>query len=148
MAKIKNWPDGYQEKLEEILGIEISTKVSISWPYDEENPTEITLLQKKLRHMQKQLRMLKTEVNNDMKVIRANYSAQKEKVSGGGFFTSLIAGKKAAGRIRQSQREAIRRSQANDLTPYQNVKSTIDTLLLELDRIKLELEQTLLNAKK
>jgi len=131
-------PNGYQEKIENILGASFDRQGRLDLSFEYDTVDEAKQLKKKMILMQKQLRSVKKEANMDMKLIRSKYQQERAKVADSGFFTGLFAGKKAAGRVRQTKRQDLAMRQKNELAPYENVKSIIDSILLEMDRIKME----------
>ena len=146
MAEFKNWPEGYQIKIEEILGAPIGPgemRITLG-TYDTVDEAKLTL--KKLRLMQKQLRHVKKESNQDMKEIRAAYQLEGEKIADSGTFTGLFFGKRAAGRDRQRKRADLSQKQKSALEPYENVKDTIDTLILAMEGTKLDIETFIMES--
>jgi hypothetical protein len=136
-----NWPKGYQEKIEIILDTKFSgDKINFSLGVCN-NIEDAKLLLKKIILMKKQLSAIKSEANNEMKIIRSAYQIEKEKVNrSSSALTTLLLGKRAAGRERQSKKFSLSAKQKSALAPYENVKVSIDRLLLEIDRIKLNIE--------
>jgi hypothetical protein len=59
----------------------------------------------------------------------------------------FIIGRKRAGGLRQSQRASLGRQQADALKPYESVKSTIELLLIRLDKLKLDFEKFIIENK-
>ena len=98
-----NWPPGYQQKIEQILGQPFKGgKLKSSSLFDSSDPK---IIQKKIQLVKKQLAMVKKKLDFDMKQIRAKYSSERQKVSEGGVWTGILLGQKAAGRSRQIQRQ-------------------------------------------
>lgn len=96
---------------------------------------------KLIRNAQKELRAIKKQVNDVMKKIRADYAEQAQK-GGGGFSTALrIAGKKkAAGQLNTKVKQQLKQKQEKALEPYEKVKSAIDSSILQLDSVKVQIE--------
>lgn len=97
--------------------------------------------------MQKQFRQLKAQINSGMSMFRTSFNQQKGQVSDGEFWTGFFMGQRAAGRNRQRQRAAIDDQKKAILSPFEILKSNIRNIILEVDRIKLELEQIVLANK-
>ena len=134
-----NWPPGYQQKIKQIIGqsFEDGTPEFYSLR-DGSDPKEAI---KKIQLIIKQLRIVKTEINLDMKQIRTKYSDERGKVSEGGFWTGALSGQKIAGRARQIQRQELNKNQRNELSPYENCKQSVDMLITSMDEMKLEIGQ-------
>ncbi|MEW5870361.1 MAG: hypothetical protein AB1894_13890 [Chloroflexota bacterium] len=130
---------GYKERIENALGASFLGK-ALKLSFDFNSLDEAKLLQKRLILMQKQLRAIKKDAQEVITSIRADYRNKKESVANGGQLTSLLFGKKAAGRDRQKQRHALDQKQKSDILPYENVVGTIDGILLEIDKAKLRVE--------
>jgi hypothetical protein len=143
---MNNWPKGYQEKVEGILGSKFSgTSLEVSFGHYN-NAEEAKLLLKKMVFLKKQLSSVKSLANDEMKSIRASFQTEKHKVSQSGkTLTTLFFGKKAAGHERQREKNTLGGKQRAALGPYENVKNTIDQILLEMDRVKLEVETHIAN---
>jgi len=137
-----NWPKGYKENLEDILGVPFSGN-SINFSFGNyENVGQAKMVLKKMVLIKRELSAVKKSANEEMKQIRLSFQIEKERVSqSGGAITQIFFGKKAAGHERQSQRTTISSKQKETLLPYENVKSTIDTILLEIDKVKFEVEK-------
>ena len=143
-----NFPPGYQQKIEKILDAKFSGN-ELNFSFGEYNNTaEARLLLKKINLIKRQLSLVKQEANQEIKNIRASYQSEMEKISeSGGAFTQLFFGKNAGGRKRQMERNALKEKRDNTLLPYENVKSAIDQLNLEIDNVKLRIEMNIANNK-
>jgi hypothetical protein len=85
-------------------------KLETSFEYDTEGEAKQQLA--RIRQLQKEIRQVKREMRLDMKEIRAKYGRKKE----------MQSAKKAA------------------LWPYEHLEVTIDGILVQIDRIKLEIQ--------
>ncbi len=138
---MQNWPAGYQKKIEDVMGASVSGgRTDMS--FDLANEDEAKLLKKKFILMQKQLRQVRKEAHTEMKAIRANYGNQINSVEAG-LFSTVFGG---AGRDRENQRRKLRNQRDVELSKYQNVKDTIDNILLQIDSAKLQIEELILKS--
>lgn len=135
----------YQSQIEQILGSRFrSGKIELQFIWNSPEEARQHLIE--IRHMQKQLRLVKKDLNATMKVVRANFAAKRAQV-GTGLGTGIMAGilgKKTVGKMNVIiKRENLRREQINALAPYEGVSRTIDEILVQLDRVKIQLEASL-----
>ena len=135
-----NWPKGYQNDVENILGESFTDDGRLKLSFEYDTVPEARLALKNLRFIQKQLRQVIKSVNQDMRLIRAKYKAERESISDSGTLTGLFLGKRFAGRERQRKKTGLAQLQKNELIPYENVKNTIDQILLQIEGAKLEME--------
>jgi hypothetical protein len=100
------------------------------------NPASVKLQMKQITLVQKQLRALKKELNLAIKGINqeATQTGADSIVSVG---LDVFGKRKWAGRVRAETRRAIEREKRTSRQPYLEVKDVIDNLLLESDRLKL-----------
>ena len=101
------------------------------------------------RLSQKELRLLKREVNLTIQTISKNYITQRVKV-GKTFGWSLargFLGRKSAGSFGMIRRNSITLAKDNALRPYRQINSFIDDTILELDKYKSNTETWLLENK-
>lgn len=95
-----------------------------------------------IRQWQKELRHIKKNINLEMKAIRARYTQQKSSAgSGGSTLMNLMGKRRAAGRWRAESNRQLTAQRDRELGPYEQIKTMIDSLLLEMDRVKLQIEQ-------
>ncbi|MEJ5240073.1 MAG: hypothetical protein WHS87_02635 [Anaerolineales bacterium] len=138
----------YLSRIEEILGKHfVSRKMHLQFTWN--TPEEAKQHLAQIRLMQKQLRLVKKELNATIKMIRSNFAARKAQV-GTGFGSGLmagLAGKRTVGKMNVVARENLRREQMKALSPYESVSRTIDEILVQLDRIKIQIESSI-NASK
>ena len=136
----------YQSQLEEILGTHIESgaiHLQFKWDTDLEAKQELA----SIRHMQKQLRLLKKDIGITTKSIRSEFTAKNADI-GTGLAAGLgaaIFGKKAVGKMNAVDRENLRRAQSKAVAPYEALSRTIDDIILKLDGIKLEMEKSMLS---
>lgn len=100
----------------------------------------------RVRQAQKELAFVRKFVNADMAQIRGSYAASKAHVGSGagailgaGFF-----GRKTMGRLNTVHRQDLRSQEVRALAPYEQLKAYIDTMVLNLDRAKMALQDFLL----
>jgi hypothetical protein len=99
-----------------------------------------------VRRLQKELRQIKRNINLEMKTIRAQY---KPKIAEAGTtgWTGLLAMGRGGGRLRASEKRRVRAERDSRLAPYDQVKLTIDDLLVQMDGAKLQLQDFIEEAK-
>jgi hypothetical protein len=103
----------------------------------------------KIRQMQKELGLVKKDVNNTIKMIRSRYTAEKAEVGtkfGDGVGAALF-GKKLAGRSNAIKRENLRRQQINEISPYQQIGEHLEELILKLNGVTIQLQSDVLKMK-
>jgi hypothetical protein len=97
---------------------------------------------------QKQLRKIKREINTDMKAIRDHYRQQSANAASGSSAVLEIMGKrKTAGKVRAEAKRQLRRDRDRKLEPYDNVKQTIDDLLMQMDSVKIKIRNFIEDVK-
>ncbi|MBM3133995.1 MAG: hypothetical protein FJZ89_01635 [Chloroflexi bacterium] len=103
---------------------------------------EAKLSKAKITQMQKELRLVKKDIALTKKAINAAYTTERTKVGkgfGAGFAAGLL-GKKAVGRANAAVRDNVRRNQLKAIAPYDDVSRVIDSILVQLDQLKLQLD--------
>ena len=95
-----------------------------------------------VKQLQVELRNIKRELNLEMKSIRSSYQ-QKMPDAGSGASTvfTLFGKRKVASNIRASAKRAVAADRDHALHDYETVKLTIDDLLVQMERAKLNLQQ-------
>ena len=99
-----------------------------------------------VRRLQKELRQIKRNINLEMKTIRAEYK-QKIAEAGTSGLTGLLAMGRGGGKFRASEKRRVRAERDSKLDPYDQVKLTIDDLIVQLDGAKLQLQDFMEEAK-
>jgi hypothetical protein len=109
-----------------------------------DTPKSVKLQVKQISLLQKQLRVIKKEVNANIRNINqeASQSGTDTVVSVG---LDIFGKHKWAGTLRAETRRAIEREKKFSRQPYLEIKEAIDNLILEGDRLKLLAEQYLIN---
>ena len=134
----------YQRRTEEILGSKISSG-ALSLKFSWETPDEAKTLLKKILLMQKELRLVKKDISATTKEIRSTFTAKKAEVGtgiGAGLMAGLL-GKKTAGKSNAIDKENLRRQQVAQISPYEAIAGTIDNILIQHDKAKLQIESLL-----
>ncbi len=96
------------------------------------------------RGYQKKLRLAKKEVNLQIKMLRSHYrelganAGRKNHLVFGALF-----GRKASGSLRADSKRAIASQRDSAVRPYEVVKLEIDRLMLELDQVKVRLQDAI-----
>ncbi len=103
---------------------------------------------KQVRNAQKQLRQIKREINLDLKAIRAEYKQRSANAASGSSAALTIMGKrKLAGQVRADAKRQQRQERDSIIQPYDNLKFTIDDLLLQMDVAKGKIQKFIEDAK-
>jgi len=129
-------PAEYRKRIEDCLGGEnISVQI--------ETLDEAKFQKKMVLQQQKELRQIKRQISEDMKNIRAYYQQQSANVQPSvfGIFGQLVGKKGYARNEAAKEKRSIKQEQQTALQPYENIKRTIDNVILQLDRAKLMLTE-------
>jgi len=95
-----------------------------------------------IRQLQAELRAIKKEINLDIKTIRLQYQQQRSGAgSGAAAIFTLFGKRKVAGSIRADAKRQLSAQQDKEIASYEQVKATIDNLLIQLDRAKIAVQQ-------
>lgn len=95
-----------------------------------------------IKQLQVELRGMKRELGLDMKVIRAHYQEQMPAAgSGVASMFSLFGKRKVAGSIRAGAKRDVAAQRNRALHEYEVLKQTIDDLLLQLEKAKLNFQR-------
>lgn len=127
-----------QELLDRVKGILSSS------PFEANvnSPASAKAEKQRITLSQKQLRQVKSEVNLEMKAIRATYTAAKKTAGAGGGTLLKIMGKKGAAKSHQARAKQIKElEKQKELIPYEQVITAIENALLTYDKLKLKLDQ-------
>lgn len=101
-----------------------------------------------IRQIQKELRLIKRQMNDIMKAIRAKYASQSGNAgSSGATMMRLLGGKGAARKHQADAKRRLKVQRDKELQPYDSVKRLIDDALVNADRSKLQIEQWMAAAK-
>ena len=134
-------PPGYMERFEKILKQKfVNNEIHLAFHW--ETIPEARMLIKQLAQMKRELALIKTEANNQIKMIKGQYSVSKSNVTEG--FWASLGGRSSAARDRATKREKIRIEEQNAIAPYELAKRAVDQTSVELDRIKIEVQQWIL----
>lgn len=96
---------------------------------------------KDLVQSQKALRQIKKEIDLDIKTIRAGYASRMSTAGAGASNVLTIFGqRKAAGSARADAKRKLKAEQDRQIAPYQQVKLTIDDMINQMDRAKIQLQ--------
>jgi len=84
---------------------------------------------------------MKRNVNLEMKTIRSAYRERMSTAaSTSAGIVTLFGKRKLAGQLRADEKRRLSRERDKALRPYENVKLTIDDLLVQMDSAKTKLE--------
>jgi hypothetical protein len=136
----------YLQKVKALFNIPPgSYEISISYKWD--TPTEAKAILANLRITQKELRLIKSEINTTIKEIKLGYMGQKENAGSSGVLLSILGKKQLAARSRSIALDQIRRREQSEIAPYQKVIQLIDKINLQIDRIKLQIQSNINEPK-
>jgi micrococcal nuclease len=109
--------------------------------------SEAKQLKSRLIQAQKQIRLIKKDVNALKKEIRATFAAETAKVGKtiGSEISKALVGKKATGKANARRKEQLRRDREKQLEPYDRVAHTLDQWLARLEQSKSEIDQWITN---
>ncbi|MBW6474332.1 MAG: hypothetical protein K0B14_14500 [Anaerolineaceae bacterium] len=127
----------YLDRLKSIFDIP-SDSNEINLSFEWETQAEAKIILSKIIIMQKELRLLKKEINSTIKSIRLKYSEDKSNVGTG--FSSLFRNR-TIGKLNSIQKQSIRKKELSEIEPYQNILRNIDGIMIELDKIKIKLKE-------
>lgn len=99
---------------------------------------------KRLTQVQKELKLLKKEIGLTIKSLKAQYTDQKMQASkntGGKELSKILFGRRLVSRFDADQKRDIQQSQHQQLAPYEDVSRIIDRTLLDIDALKIKIEQ-------
>lgn len=108
-----------------------------------DNPRSVKIQIKHINLLQKELRLIKKEVNARISAINqnANQSNNDTVLSVG---LDVFGKRRLAGSIRSETRKQIERQKKDARQPYLEIKDWIDQLIIEGDRLKLVAEEYIL----
>jgi hypothetical protein len=104
--------------------------------------TEAKTHKARFTQIQKQLRLIKKDIALEKKILNASYTTERTRVGksfGAALFGGLF-GRKLLGTINAATRDEIRRNQLQAVASYDAVDRIIDELILQLDHIKIQLD--------
>jgi hypothetical protein len=141
---------GYLQRVGQILGQsingnELSVSISINWESEE----QARALIRDLAFKQKELRLLKKEINLTEQEISKGFVTQRVAVGktfGWGVARGLL-GRRTAGAFSMAKRNDLTMAKDRALRPYRMVTSGVDNLILELDKQKSRIEAEIIANK-
>lgn len=119
----------FEQRLEEVLrdaGDLGGDRLGLEW----DTASEAKQLKARIAQLQKQLRLIKRDVNAAKKVINTSYAAEIAKVTG---------------RNSTSTKSRLRQRRGMNLQPYEELVRRIDQVLARLDNAKLEIDTWIAN---
>jgi hypothetical protein len=129
----------YEQQITDILRIPSLRRIELGWEYDTVSKARLALGE--VRQMQEQLRFVKKSINADIREMRQSYAPRIDSAGAGWKLTGAFLGaKRSASSLAASKKRAIRQQRDAELHPYENLKLFIDGIILELDRLKLEVQ--------
>ncbi|MCP4542605.1 MAG: hypothetical protein GY832_36245 [Chloroflexi bacterium] len=128
----------FYERIWKIIGARPNQKGEISITYNYDTIPEAKAQLSDIRQKQKNLRLVKKDVNAEIKTIRARYRERIENIKPRGM-TSFLVGKGKAKSIAADEKRALRKQQDRELEPYDEIKRNVDNLLVQMDETKIGL---------
>lgn len=126
----------FQRRVTEILGVPVQNgrwRMTVA----AETPAELKRLLPRIRQQQKELRQLKTEVATDIRNLRAQYDAKAAAIQPSGL--SIFGGKGFFKQQAAADKRKIKANRDRATAEMESMKTTIDDLLIQLDRAKLDI---------
>ena len=137
----------YEKRVNDILGTNMRNgKLHLHW----ESVEEAKLRKAEVAQMQKEIRLVKKQLSAHMREINSAYTSERTKV-GKGFgaaFLGGLFGKKSVGKVNASQRDSLRLQQLEARRPYESMGRMIDSVLLQLDQAKLQIDSWMVDSAK
>jgi hypothetical protein len=114
-----------------------------------ESIAEAKSAKRKIISVEKKLRLIKRNINQDMKAVRAEY---RDRIGSAGqgvgnALLQLTAGKRTAGKFRAEEKRRLRGERDRKLQPYQQVKLMIDDFMTQTADAKRRLDDFIAEAK-
>jgi hypothetical protein len=137
----------YQQRVDELLNEYFGgSTLNLQWS----SPAEAKLHIKNIGNLQKELKLLKKEVQMTKQQVRTNYANSRANLQGrtnagrllGGGFGKLLRNSAS------SKRVDLRKDELSDLSALDGTVQGIDSILMQLDRTKLQIEQKVAAAAK
>lgn len=138
----------YVSRLRSILGGSKNERIKrlLKWTNIEQAQQHL----KEIRLVQKELQLIKKDISLTMKDIRSSFTAMKAEIGKPGFNTAFMGGlfgKRTVGKMNALKKEELRKQENEVLSPYVSIIQIIDEMLVELDRVKLQMENWILENK-
>lgn len=102
-------------------------------------PNEAKQVLTGIRMKQKQLQQVKKMLSMEIKAIQQSYRNEVAKVQPSSLL-SLFGGKGKAKSLAADQKRQIARSRDKAISPYEELKLTIDNILMRMDGLKMQVE--------
>lgn len=130
----------YMGKFKSIFGMpEDSDRMEFS--IDLDTPVKAKVALGKIIIMQKELRLLKKEINAEIKVIRAKYAEEISRV-GTDFWSSLVRTRSTI-KVNSLKKNSIKKDQLSEIEPYNELIRIIDNNMIVLDKAKIDIKENL-----
>jgi len=113
----------------------------MSFSLDVETPEKAKTALEKIIIMQKELRLLKKEINAEIKIIRAKYAEEISKV--GTDFWSTFARNRSGIKLNSMKKTSMKNEQASEIEPYNGLIRIIDSNMIALDKATLKIKENL-----
>lgn len=130
--------ENYRERVFDVIEHEPNRKGFISFEIKWNSPKEAKVKLSEIRNTQKRLRLIKSQINSEIKIIRHKYDNEVGEVNPG-IGATIFLGKGAAKKIAASKKRDIRAQKQNEIRPYEIVKQLISEILVKYDIVKNEI---------
>src|SRR5262245_50085718 len=129
-----------QEYLSDVQTIinEVSGTITMS------TVAEAKLEKSKITSAQKQLRQIKTEISQIVKSIRLDFKEKSKSAGALGGSVLMLFGKRGAAKSHQAvSKRNLNKERDDSILLYEKVKLTIDKAIVNMDRIKMQIDDVL-----
>lgn len=131
-------PSDYTKQISEILGVPYHKgKWNIEFEFN--TPNEAKQVLTSMRMQQKQLQQVKKMLGMEVKVIQQSYRNEVAKVQPSSLL-GFISGKGKAKSLAADQKRRIAQSRDKAISPYEELKLTVDNILMRMDGLKMQVE--------
>ncbi len=135
----------YLQKVKALFNIpQDSSEISISYSWDTPSEGKAIL---NLRITQKELRLIKSEINTTIKEIKLAYVEEKQLSGGTDYVMRLLGNKRLAARNRSISLERVKQREQSEIAPYQQVIQLIEKINLQIDKVKLQIQSDIAKPK-
>lgn len=131
--------DYYTKQISEILGVPYHRgKWNLEFEFN--TPNEAKQVLTVIRMKQKQLQQVKKMLGMEIKAIQQSYRNEIAKVQPNALL-SLFGGKGKARSLAADQKRRIAGDRDRAISPYENLKLTINNMLVSMDGMKIQVER-------
>lgn len=134
----------YEEQIKATLKtlVDENGEKTLRW----DSPQEARLYRSQIVQLQRELRLIKRDINSTIGIINTSYQSEMA-LTGKGLGSSILAGilgRKAVGRVNVLTRNSLRRKQLDSVEPYRTLIRWIDKVIMQFEQVKVEMDGKLL----